>query len=719
MTQGGRINSAITGVTFTPAGDNVLTAVTFTFEAFNQAGLDITSNIDLRTQGFSGAGVPQLTYTRFSIAQLVPGQNGDPHEWFDFANNQRTPGRLVLNGDGSYTYTFTDNSVTVTGGYQDNLTTRAAIQISGLTTALFTSDPLLAAPVANPTFDLVPNGSAITVTRDVVTTAACNACHDPLSAHGSRREVKFCVVCHNSTLPPDGQLVRLVHKIHSADNNIVIGTQVFTQFGEVTYPQDRRNCTTCHKGPDGNNWRTRPSIEACGTCHIDVNFATGAGHLGGPQANNVLCAVCHFPGNITIKHTTENSTPNNLADPPGLATFQYGIDNVTVDNTNRAVVQFWIKSAVASDNGSLGPFGFVNLGASGDNAARPSGFSGSPSFLVAYALPQGGITAPADYNNLGKTAGQPASVTLIGQRLTGTPTQYTVTLPSSAAFPAGATMRAVALQAYFTQTNVDVTGDGVPDNVGRHTPAVVKGVTGDAVRRSVVKSGYNATTGAPEGCLECHEVFEGHGGNRVNNVQVCVMCHNPNLTSSGRTIDPAGADPINPTIVADFGSDPLLYPEVPNNFKELIHGLHSTIRPDNPFVDIRNRTTSGFAGVEIRTSEITFPGNPRHCTKCHIGTTATNATYKAAIPANVLFSTYRTTTGNTAETRAEILAARNTVPNQTDQVSSPTASTCYACHASDVLADHARINGGDISVSRSTASVTAVPAALSIAAPAP
>lgn len=736
LIQGGTINSAITAVTFgTPVGDNVPVSVTFNFQAFNQAGLNITSDIDLRT--FSGT---QLSFVRFNVAQLIPGQNGSPHEWNGFflspgatgsaRYQQRTPGQLVLNDPAlgainSYTYTFTDNAVTVSAGYQDNLTTRVGFQISGLTTALFTADPLLAAPVANITFDLVPNGSPITVRRDVVTTAACNGCHDPLALHGGgRRETKFCVMCHNATLPPDGLFVRLVHKIHSADNNIVIGTRVFTQFGEVTFPQDRRNCTTCHKGPDGNNWRARPSREACGACHITVNFATGLNHVGGPQADDSLCTLCHTPTLITIRHSTENSTPNNPADPPGLVTFRYNIAGVTVDNTNRAVVQFSIESATAGADGLLGPFTFVNLGASGDNAARPAGFTtaSQPSFLVAYALPQDGITTPADYNNLGKNQAQPASANLVGLPLTGTPALYTTTLPASAAFPPGATLRAVALQGYFTQGNVDISVplDGIPDNVGRHTPAVVRAVTGDAVRRTVVKSGYDNVAGVltPVGCLECHEIFEGHGGNRVNNVQVCVMCHNPNLSSSGRTIDPAGP-PINPTIVADFGSDPLLYPEVSNNFKVLIHGLHSTIRDANPFVTIRNRTTSGFGGVEVRSSEITFPGNNRHCTKCHIGTTATNATYRPELPANVLFSTDRITTGNPDETRADILAARASVPNQTDLVSSPIASTCTACHASDVVTDHARINGADIRAERATATTLAVPAALSFVAPAP
>ena len=69
-----------------------------------------------------------------------------------------------------------------------------------------------------------------------------------------------------------------------------------------------------------------------------------------------------------------------------------------------------------------------------------------------------------------------------------------------------------------------------------------------------VESGYtnnNQLTGTPTGCLECHEIFEGHGGNRVSNAQVCVMCHNPNLSSSGRTI---AASPIA-TAVTDYVTD--------------------------------------------------------------------------------------------------------------------------------------------------------------------
>ena len=86
---------------------------------------------------------------------------------------------------------------------------------------------------------------------------------------------------------------------------------------------------------------------------------------------------------------------------------------------------------------------------------QPTGFTGSPAFLFAYALPQDDVTAPVDYNNLGKAAGQPASVNIVGLAvIRHMPTQYTATLTTAtAAFPAGASMRAVALQGYFTQVN--------------------------------------------------------------------------------------------------------------------------------------------------------------------------------------------------------------------------------------------------------------------------
>jgi OmcA/MtrC family decaheme c-type cytochrome len=306
-------------------------------------------------------------------------------------------------------------------------------------------------------------------------------------------------------------------------------------------------------------------------------------------------------------------------------------------------------------------------------------------------------------------------------------------------------MRAVALQWYFTQTGVDLDNNPATpaDNVARHTPAVTKNVTGDATRRVIVKSGYVDNTGnlvddpalianlTPIGCLECHEAFEGHGGNRVNNVQVCVMCHNPQLTTSGRTI-PDNVT-INPTIVTKLGSNPLAYPEVTQNMGELIHRLHAGFGNDptptssaaaglrqqnvrtNNFQIVRNRQeTPNVYGVYIDSAEVTYPGDLTHCTKCHFasnpGTGNTPQSYKADLPAGVLFSTEAVTTGNASETLAQIIGARQSFQghdpsgNPTDLVDSPLAGKCGSCHDTGAEVGHFLSTGGaDIKATRSIA----------------
>jgi OmcA/MtrC family decaheme c-type cytochrome len=700
-TNAGTATAAITGAAFSP--DNASVVMTFTFSATDSAGNTIADNILLTPSGSN------LAFARFTIARLIPGTaypasgTTEPDTWFYYGDrSHRAKTQLTFDGS-AYTFTFVSNTVLdpAWAGY----THRVGIEIYGF-----------GGPSVNPTFDFVPNGGAL-ARREIVTTAACNGCHDTLGVtpsppfHGGRRvDTKFCVLCHNTNngLAPQSAaagapsvpipFAKAIHGVHTSQDLLVFeGTVNNGDFTELEYPQDVRNCTTCHKGPDGDNWKNRPNMVGCGSCHTDVNFTTGANHLGGAAANNQFCALCHTPALIVDYHATENVTPNNPQLRAGLAAFEYNISSVTVNASNQAVVNFWIKK-----NGTA-----VNLK---DNTAL-TGFTFGPGFLVAYA---NNVTNPQDYSNFGKSAGQPASVNLSSLLSTLTSTDnvtFTATL-TAAPFPAGAKMRAVALQSYFTQTNVDVDGDGVNDNVARHTPSVQKNVTGDAVRRTVVKSGYNLTTGQPEGCLECHETFEGHGGSRVNNVQVCVMCHNPSNTSSGRIINPAGSSPINPDIVALYGSDPLAYPEVSANFKNLIHGIHSASMRVDPFIFIRNRTSGGFAGVLLNGDEITFPGNLKNCNKCHIGDS-----FKADLPTGVDFSTAKITTGVSTETRTEITTARGTVPNSTDLVISPIVSACGMCHNSDTDRSHFALMGGDIQATRSYAEK--VPETLSVTLPAP
>ena len=719
----GPVTAVITDASFNPA-DNTASA-TFTFAAEDVEGnpvlVDLTEPISATDN--------RLARMRFTIARLRPGLvfptgGSDPDAWeFYGPRSHRDAGQLVDNGGGSYTFTFVDDVALAPA--EAGLTHRVGIEIYNLPSGLLS---------VNPTFDFVPNQGAgpytFATTRDIVTTDACNECHNPLGYtprfHGSRRvETKHCALCHNpnNALAPQSAdpgapsvpipFVNLVHGIHTGQDLLIFEDgENHGDFTEVHIPQDIRNCNKCHKGPDGQNWNTRPSIEACGSCHTEVNFATGEGHappINLAQPSNSGCAVagCHVPSGTTLAiidaHATENVTPNNPLLPPGLSKFEYFIDNVTVDSNGVATVGFRIERDGA-------PFD-LNTWVAGEGTTFTNR---SLSFLLAWALPQDGVSAPADYTNTnspappssstGNGAGDAASVSLGGlitdNLVTGTAAGYTAVLDgrppvsdwTTPGFPTGATMRAVALQSYFNQ----IVGT---ETIGRHTPSVMRPVDPDDARRVVVKSGYTgdpAAGGQPFGCLECHETLELHGGSRVNNPQVCVFCHNPNKSSSGRTADPSqpsysdpenGGDPEDDAFLV-YGTDPLEWPEATNNFKNMIHGIHAAT--DRPFEFVRNRRN----GIVYNWSHVTFPGDLRFCEKCHIG----KSYVPSNVPANALWNVERTTTGNPAETMEDIIAARSSVPNLTDLVDSPIAGACYYCHDDGTAESHILLQGGKLSI---------------------
>jgi OmcA/MtrC family decaheme c-type cytochrome len=679
------VQSEITSVTIASPP-----VVKFTLKDSNGRGITGLAALNASNPGF----------VRFNLAKLVPGTNGDPDSWVSYVRDsaglpttERT-GTLVDHGDGSYTYTFATDVNAVAGvTYQPTLTHRLGGQIGSGSVAL---------EAQNFAYDFVPAGGAVTVKRNIATVSSCNECHGRLVFHGRRFEVEYCVTCHNPDLiegPDSLNMSTLAHKIHSANS-----TYLDSEFAEVTFPQDK-NCLKCHNGadsatPQGDNWKNKPNLAACGGCHDadnvpPVDFTTGVGHDGGIQLDNSACAGCHSATAIEGYHLSANATPNNPNVPAGAVNFTYEISGVTVNADNQAVINFRILA-----DGTP-----VTFGAAGTTLL--TGFTGSPSFLVAYALPQDGIATPADYNNIGKAGAQPASVSITNLwngtqgTLTGTGGNYTATLTSAASlFPVGASLRTVALQGYFTQ---DAGTNGIAAKTARHTIAAVKSVTGEE-RREVVDN---------EKCANCHEWFEGHGGNRVYTIAVCTLCHNPNLSSSGRAMNPAlaasrASTGLPSAATVDLGtSDTSTWPEDSNNLKDMIHGIHSaqtlndsgtiTGPRDQDYEFVRGRND----GIYYNWSEVTFPGNLALCTTCH-----KDGTWELPLSSNALPTTVRTTgtvDGLDNSLFTDVVTARATVPNETDWVNSPTASSCYYCHTNTLAVAHMRQNGGVISVADPTA----------------
>ncbi len=628
-------------------------------------------------------------FVRFTLTKLVPGTNGDPSEWVAYTREETNDGTtppdydtgssLVDNGDGTYVFTFNTDVANVTGvTFEPTLTHRVAGQIGSGDIPLEAQNLFL---------DFVPAGGDVTETRNIAVMSSCNECHEDLVFHGRRFLVEYCVNCHNPDLAQgEGDMAFMTHKIHAAQKFNVLDDGI--DYSEVTYPQDLLNCRKCHNGEDeatedGDNWKNVPSMMACASCHeisfVDPPPAGLTLHTAGPQADNSGCATCHPASAIEENHLTANATPNNPNLPAGQRDIAYAIDAVTAGTGGVATVDFRINS-----DGT--PLDLTNLPA---DLAGPGRW---PGFLLAWAEPQNGVAFPADYNNLGQNAAQPISVSLedLADGSAGTLTcdaaGCTAVLTANP-FPAGATMRAVGLQGYFQQ---EIDGE----TVSLHTPSAVMGVTGDDARRVVVDNNK---------CADCHEWFEAHGGNRVFDVAICTVCHVPNLSTSGRAVDPAAAadrdgdpatDDPSAATVALGTSDTWTWPEDTNNLKDMIHGIHASAMRTTDYEFVRGRND----GIYYNWSEVTFPAEngTRNCLLCHM-----EGTYELPLPDNVLETTVRTTgtdDGLDGNDFAAVDAARDSVPNPTDWVNSPAASTCYMCHDNELAVAHIRQNGGVISI---------------------
>jgi OmcA/MtrC family decaheme c-type cytochrome len=382
--------------------------------------------------------------------------------------------------------------------YDPALTHRLTIQISGSApgTGTNTANGVQVTPgvvLQKPVdlwYDFIPaTGAAAPASSDrlIATTANCNACHSTLGGlpslpedaqagfhGGGRNQVEYCVVCHTDqrkygtteatvnaatwTFTSDtrrfqnnaiGNLVNLVHKVHLGglltwQNYNYPGGATGTKFNETTYPQDNRNCQNCHTGtnpatPQGNNWQTMPSQQACGACHDGVDFATGTGktitgQTTGPFTNGRIHPVpapdgtcsnqgCHGSVNgvspIDIAHipvtppaagnalvTTGGNANTNSAWiasggnvnrlPAGAIRVTYEIQSVSRDTATKAPVMVFRLL----QNGVVTPLN-VFPGTNSAITGRPElwdKFFGAPSVYFVWAVPQDGVTKPNDFN---------------------------------------------------------------------------------------------------------------------------------------------------------------------------------------------------------------------------------------------------------------------------------------------------------------------------------
>lgn len=428
--------------------------------------------------------VSYITRTRTGAAGTVTQATGE------------NTGTWTKLGDGEYRYTFASK---IPSGYDRTATHTVAVYGSRNLTEFD-----LGTNYDDAVYHWVPDGSPVKVVRDIVRTQSCNRCHSDLGFHGgSRKSMEVCNLCHTPQTPTRNEGVTtsmqvMIHKIHYGANlpsvraggKYVVGGRDYSQ---VVFPAPPMACKACHEdqkasgATQADHWMTKPSREACGACHDNVNFRTGENHAGIVQTSDNLCTTCHQPRG-------ELDFDISIA----------GAHTVPIESSLLDGIRAKINAVADVAPGRSPTIDFTLT----DRKGNPVDIKTLTSLRVYMAGPASDI--PGYVRETALTAQGPAG--------TG---RYFWTFAAKLPADAKGTWQ-FGIEGYRTTTVLQ--GTLKQRSIRDYIPnAMFYASTGGAVepRRTVVTTGN---------CTRCHYVLEFHGGNR-NDAQMCTFCHNPNLTA--------------------------------------------------------------------------------------------------------------------------------------------------------------------------------------------
>jgi OmcA/MtrC family decaheme c-type cytochrome len=653
-------------------------------------------------------------------------------------------GTLVDHVNGTYTYTFATD---ITGAattcpapctdaegnaldtsYQPGVTHRVSIQLNS---------PL---PLYNAVYDFVPSGGAVTSTRDIVSTAKCNECHNQITAHGRRIEAKMCVTCHNpgswdNSVAGNANIQTvdfavMIHKLHHGDElpsvldpdgdpvtttkgTYAIGTH---DYSTVAFPQDIRNCTKCHDGTpgaanataNGDNWKTRPGKTACAACHDDVYFGatpskpyqvvshmdliTNAGGVAVADPADSLCVNCHATGELAGSIEERHAYPA-LLKAEG-ARYQFNIleicgvavaSNPLCAPGATPTIKFSVTNPAAGTTYDI-------LSDAAFKCVAGVGLPASVSVLVGWNN--------SDENNTGSNSnpGQPYTASVLETYSAGTCSAnanvaangsgiFTVTLTGKIIPASGVTGSGRA--SLYGRINKDVDGNGTKENVRIQAAYKDFGITDSTpvARRKVVDIAK---------CDKCHDQLSLHGDSRTDEPGLCVICHNPSATDVNRRPKTGG---IPDSALALDGKK-----EETVDFKRLIHGVHAAAKTNydsSAAHGFRNQglVIYGYNSSVNDFSHIRFPGILNDCTTCHLtGTYELTGKWEVPTLSGILGSSI-----NTAPSAVDAASLTAGLADQADDLNiTPTAAVCSSCHDGQVAQSHMLLNGALFAATQAT-----------------
>lgn len=585
-------------------------------------------NLD-RTGTFSEGAVS----VSFVVAALQERSDGLPLQYSAFTTRNVTfdGGTFVQNGtDTGGTWTELDP---LNGGrYRYQFGARVNVANAALThtIGLYATRTFAGVRyVDNRLFHFRPDGQSVTKLRDIVTTQACNQCHTRLEAHGgARREIGLCITCHTNTNDIDPEsgntfdFKAMIHNIHRGNGlpSVLAGSPYFFigfnntrfDFSTVAFPRSINECETCHLGTAGERWRTNPNAEACTGCHDRTWFATTTPppgftvHPGGPRPDS-QCIVCHDNNSIepiALRHPAPSRDPLRLDVTGNIVSIP------AVPPGGRPVVTFNVAvNGTPRDvlTQRMSRLRFITGGPNAD-IARAWTESAENAADCAVITDGGACLERLDAGLFSYRSRTPLLATDQGS--------FSVGVEICATTDAGVRWCATNPVVPFAVTD--------PVAIDRRAPVTLAQ------------------------CDSCHETLAAHGGTRTN-PEHCVLCHNGNLVLRASV-------PIDGGIVtAESG-----------NFRNLIHGIHSTVR---------------------------FPSPQNYCAKCH-----TPTGWSLPMPLGLLPSRHENQScgllpdgGSGAPSDGGLTCLSGAVVIS-PFFQAPTAAACTSCHSTPAADVHAAVN---------------------------
>ena len=363
--------------------------IVITMTALTDAGKPVFLD-DLATAGLYINGPRDVTKTKTAVGLLKASSNYDDptHFYIDLktttntnlavTNNIYVYTTEAVNGEDPGTYTvgfrgtmdgFPLDQVFALADFQLNTATVEPLEVGGCGDChkgaannvmyMHHVDPGYS-PLGSPALDSVP-------------VRTCKMCHNEAGYASIRKcddgsypeRISGVYTCEdgtqNYTRVPD-PIVRRVHGLHNGMNLLTAYNQAdFENYLELDFPADIKNCTKCHQD---DSYKTKPSPEACGACHDNVDFSTG--ELNPPKPSSVACSgntdcagvfngfsgTCNLTSNTCELASHTGGTQTTCSDCHGAGSIA-NIDEFHLDKVNTFAPNYTVTITMsAPTNGS-------------------------------------------------------------------------------------------------------------------------------------------------------------------------------------------------------------------------------------------------------------------------------------------------------------------------------------------------------------------------------